>query len=165
MKAVILAGGFGTRLRPLTNYIAKPLIPLLGMPLVMHIIDSMPSSVDHVIMAVNYRKQDLEDYFQTHDVGVEVTMVEESEPLGTGGALRNLQDHIDDTFLMFNGDVVCSLDQLSMLRHHESKGGMATISLWQVEDPRAFGVVELQQDGRITQFQEKPAPGEEVSNL
>ena len=165
MKAVILAGGFGTRLRPLTNHIAKPLVPLLGKPLVMHIIDSMPSSVDQVIMAVNYRRDDLDYYFQTHDVGVEVTMVDEAVPLGTGGALRNLRDHIDGTFLMFNGDVVCSLDQLSMLRYHHDKGGIATISLWEVEDPRAFGVVDLQPDGRITQFQEKPAPGEEVSNL
>jgi mannose-1-phosphate guanylyltransferase len=156
MKAVILAGGFGTRLRPLTNRIPKPLVPLLGKPLVMHIIDRLPSCVDEVIMAVNYRRDDLEEYFQTHDTGVDVTLVDESVPLGTGGALRNLRQHIDDTFLMFNGDVVSSLDFMSLRRFHEQKGGIATLSLWEVDDP---------QDGRIALFQEKPAPGEEVSKL
>lgn len=165
MKAVILAGGFGTRLRPLTNSIPKPLVPLVGKPLVMHIIDKLPSCVDQVLMAVNYRRDDLQDYFDTHDVGVEVTLVDESVPLGTGGALRNLSAYIDDTFLMFNGDVVCSLELMPFFRYHQKKGGMASLSLWEVEDPRAYGVVDFQPDGRIAQFQEKPLPGEELSHL
>lgn len=165
MKAVILAGGFGTRLQPLTNCMAKPLVPLLGKPLVMHIIDSMPAGVDQVILAVNYRRQDLEDYFQENDVGREVILVDESEPLGTGGALRNLKEHLDETFMMFNGDIVCSLDQELLIDFHRQQGAMATLALWEVEDPQPFGVADLRPDGRIDCFQEKPAPGEELSKL
>lgn len=165
MKAVILAGGFGTRLKPLTNSIPKPLVPLVGKPMVMHIIDRLPASVDQVLMAVNYRRDDLQDYFDTHDVGVEVTLVDEPVPLGTGGALRNLRAHIDDTFLMFNGDLVSSLELMPFFHHHQKMGGIATLSLWEVENPCAYGVVDFRSDGRIVQFQEKPTPGEEVSSL
>ena len=164
MKALILAGGLGTRLRPLTNYIPKPLIPLLGKPLVMHIIDALPAEVDTVILAVSYMRDKLEEYFRTHDVGRQIILVTEEEPLGTGGAIKNVARYLDDTFIVMNGDVVCSLDLQDMLAFHKAHGGLATMSLWTVEDPSAFGVVECRET-RITTFQEKPKREEALSNL
>jgi mannose-1-phosphate guanylyltransferase len=164
MKALILAGGLGTRLRPLTYSMPKALVPLLGKPLVSHIIDPLPSEVDTVILAVSYMKDALEEYFRGHDVGRKIVLVNEDQPLGTGGAVKNVARYLDGTFIAFNGDVVCSIDLTDMLRFHRQHGGMGTMSLWQVEDPSAFGVVARDGHGRITQFQEKPARGQAVSN-
>jgi len=164
MKALILAGGMGTRLRPLTFHTPKPLLPLLDRPMVMHIIDSLPREVDTVVLAVSYMKDQLEAFFHEHDCGRSVVLVNEDEPLGTGGAIRNVRQHLDDTFLCFNGDIISSLDLRGLLSFHRRHGGIGTLSLWQVPDPSAFGVVAL--DGsRITSFQEKPAPGTSVSDL
>ncbi len=165
MKAVILAGGMGTRLRPLTSSTPKPLVPLLGKPLVSYIIDSLPPQVDTVILAVSYMKEALEDYFRTHEMGRKIILVNESEPLGTGGALRNVAQHLDGTFFAFNGDIISSLDLEALLRFHRSQGGIGTLSLWKVPDPTAFGVVGLGQEGRIFNFQEKPTKEEALSQL
>ncbi len=153
MKALILAGGLGTRLRPLTYSMPKPLIPLLGKPLVRYIIDALPAQVDTVILAVSYMKDALEDYFKSVDLGRKIILVNETEPLGTGGAIRNVSEHLDGTFFAFNGDIVSSLDLKALLRFHREKGGIATLSLWQVEDPSPFGVVKLNGEGRILDFQ------------
>ena len=164
MKALILAGGMGTRLRPLTFSTPKPLLPLLDRPMVMHIVDSLPKEVDTVVLAVSYMKDQLESFFREHDCGRRVVLVNEDEPLGTGGAIRNVRQHLDDTFLCFNGDIISSLDLRDLLAFHRSHGGIGTLSLWQVPDPSAFGVVGL--DGhRIIDFQEKPAPGTAISDL
>lgn len=164
MKALILAGGMGTRLRPLTFSTPKPLLPLLDRPMVMHIIDSLPEEVDTVVLAVSYMKDQLESFFREHDCGRKVVLVNEEEPLGTGGAIRNVRQHLDDTFLCFNGDIISSLDLRDLLAFHRRHGGIGTLSLWKVADPSAFGVVGL--DGnRIVDFQEKPAPGTAISDL
>ncbi len=165
MKAIILAGGLGTRLRPLTYSVPKPLIPLLGKPLIRYIIDALPAQVDTVVLAVSYMKDALEDYFKSVDLGRRVILINETEPLGTGGAIRNASDHLDGTFLAFNGDIVSSLDLKALLKFHREKEGIATLSLWQVPDPSAFGVVKLNAGGRVLRFQEKPRPEEAVSNL
>jgi mannose-1-phosphate guanylyltransferase len=164
MKALILAGGMGTRLRPLTFSTPKPLLPLLDRPMVMHIIDSLPQEVDTVVLAVSYMKDQLEDFFRRNDCGRRVVLVNEDEPLGTGGAIRNVRQHLDDTFLCFNGDIISSLDLRDLLSFHKRHGGIGTLSLWQVPDPSAFGVVGLDRD-RIIDFQEKPAPGTAISDL
>lgn len=164
MKALILAGGLGTRLRPLTNYIPKPLIPLVGKPLVMHIIDSLPDEVDTVVLAVSYMRDKLEEYFKENDVGKTIILVSEEEPLGTGGAIKNVSRYLDDTFIVMNGDVVCSLDINDMLKFHKLHGGIGSMSLWTVEDPSAFGVVGCR-NSRIETFQEKPKKEEALSNL
>ena len=165
MKAVILAGGLGTRLRPITYKTPKPLVPLVGKPIVMHIIDSLPSRVDTVVLAVSYMKDVLEEYFRVNDCGRKVILVNETSPLGTGGAIKNVEEHLDDTFIVINGDVLTSIDINSMVNYHREKGGIGTISLWQVEDPTAFGVVGLDHGDRITAFQEKPSRAEAVSNM
>ena len=165
MKAVILAGGLGTRLRPITYKTPKPLVPLVGKPLVMHIIDSLPSRVDTVVLAVSYMKDVLEEYFRVNDCGRKIILVNETSPLGTGGAIKNVEEHLDDTFIVINGDVLTTIDIDSMVKYHREKGGIGTISLWEVENPTVFGVVGLDTDNRITIFQEKPSQAEAVSNM
>ena len=165
MKAAILAGGLGTRLRPVTYSVPKPLIPLCDKPLISHIIDSLPSWVSEVVIAVNYMKSEIQQYFSRAPTGRKIILVDEPRPLGTGGALRNLREHLDERFVAFNGDVVFSMDVGDFVRFHESKGGIGSIALWEVSDPSAFGAVSLSPDMRIQRFQEKPPPGEECSSL
>ena len=165
MKAVILAGGLGTRLRPLTYSIPKPLVPLAGKPLIRRVVDALPSSVDTVVLAVSYMRQALEDYFQVEPCGRKVILVNETTPMGTGGAVKNVAQYIDDTFIVVNGDCVSSLDIKAMVKAHRENGGLGTIALWQVDDPSAFGVVKLERDARISDFQEKPSLAEAKSNL
>lgn len=164
MKAVILAGGMGTRLRPLTNEIPKPLVPLLGKPLIRYIIDALPDEVDQVLIAVSYRKDDLQRYFEEHDLGLDVVLVEEKEPLGTGGALKNVSPYLDDTFLAFNGDIISSLDLRAFVDFHRRKKGIGALALWRVEDPSAYGVVSMEGE-RISSFLEKPPPDESPSDM
>ena len=165
MKAVLLVGGMGTRLRPLTYRIPKPLVPVMGKPLIMHVIDSIPSEVDEVIVPIGYKRDVMEEYLVSHPPGRRITLVDEPEPLGTGGAVKNVEDHIDGPFLVINGDVITSLDVASFVKFHRAKGGVATISLWPVEDPSPFGVAQLDTGSRITRFQEKPKREEAFSNL
>ncbi len=165
MRAVILAGGLGTRLRPLTYSIPKSLVPVAGKPLVSRIIDSLPASVDTVVLAVSYMRDALEDHFVTNPPGRKVILVNETSPLGTGGALKNMQEHLNESFIALNGDCISSLDLKQMVRAHREKGGIGTIALWKVEDPSAFGVVEMDQADRIFSFQEKPKREEARSNL
>jgi mannose-1-phosphate guanylyltransferase len=155
LQAVILAGGFGTRLRPLTLTCPKPLVPVANVPIIRRIIDKLPRDVDKVVLAVNYKLDMLARYFAEHDVGREVVLVEEKEPLGTAGAIKNVEREIDGPFLVLNGDVLDSLDVAAFRRFHESRRAFGTIALWEVADPRHFGVMEM--DGeRIVRFVEKP---------
>ncbi|HVM44714.1 MAG TPA: NDP-sugar synthase, partial [Candidatus Thermoplasmatota archaeon] len=161
MQAVILAGGQGTRLRPLTFTCPKPLLPVANIPIIRRIIDKLPGDVDEVLLAVNYKLEMLRDYFEREDVGRTVTVVEEKEPLGTAGAIKNVERHIDGPFFVFNGDILDSLDLESFRRFHARRKGAASLALWQVADPRHFGVMEM--DGeRIVRFVEKPATKEEA---
>lgn len=130
----------------------------------MHIVEELPPEVDTVVLAVSYMKEVLEKYFQEHDCGRKVILVNEEEPLGTGGAIRNVRQHLDGAFFCFNGDIISSLDLSQFLRFHQQKGGIGTLALRQVYDPSAFGVVGMHED-RITTFQEKPAPGSALSDL
>jgi mannose-1-phosphate guanylyltransferase len=165
MKAVILAGGFGTRLRPLTYSIPKPLVPLVGKAMIVRMVESLPQSVDTVVLAVSYMKEALEEHFQSQPCGRKVVVVHEPSPLGTGGAIKNVAQHLDETFIAMNGDCISSLDFRSLIKAHRQNGGIGTIALWQVDDPTAFGVVELDKAGRVINFQEKPKREEAKSDL
>ena len=165
MKAVILAGGFGTRLRPLTYTVPKPLVPMVGKPLITRMIESLPQSVDTVVLAVSYMREALEEHFLSNPCGRKVVVVNEPSPLGTGGAIKNVSQFLDETFIAMNGDCVSSLDLRSLVKAHREKGGLGTIALWQVDDPSAFGVVELDKSCRIVNFQEKPKREEARSDL
>jgi mannose-1-phosphate guanylyltransferase len=161
LQAVILAGGFGTRLRPLTLTCPKPLVPVANVPIIRRIVEKLPDDVDKVVLAVNYKLEQLAAYFAEHDVGREVVLVEEKEPLGTAGAIKNVEREIDGPFFVFNGDVLDSLDLAAFRRFHEAKRAFATLALWKVPDPRHFGVMKMDGD-RILQFVEKPATREDA---
>src|SRR4030067_3479241 len=165
MQAVIIAGGLGTRLRPLTYTRPTPLIPILNKPMILHVLDRLPREIDDVIVPVNYMLDRMEDFFRLNDVGRNVRIVEEKRPLGTGGALKNIESLLEDRFLVFNGDVICTVDVNDMVRRHQENGGVATIALWEVEDPSSFGAVELRQNDRIAEFVEKAKEGENPPEL
>lgn len=164
MQAVILAGGQGTRLRPLTLATPKPLLPVANVPIIRRIIDRLPPDVDEVLVAVNYKLEKLAAYFRDHDVGRNVTLVEEKEPMGTAGAIKNVEAYLDDAFFVFNGDVIDELDLAAMRTFHRARGGIATISLMHVNDPSHFGIMQMEGD-RILRFVEKPSPEEAPSDL
>ena len=164
MQAVILAGGLGTRLRPLTYARPKALLPLLNKPMILHLLEKMPSSVDEVLVAANYKVDQLRDFVRAHDLGRTVTVVQEAKALGTGGAIKNLEDRLAGPFLAFNGDIISSLAVGDLVAAHRRFGGVATIALWEVADPSGFGVVAMKDD-RITRFVEKPAKDAAPSSL
>ncbi len=165
MQAVILSGGFGTRMRPLTHTTPKPLLPILNKPLIQHVIDGLPEVVDQVIMAANYKIDMLREYFDEIEVsGREIHVVDEPEPLGTGGAVKNVEEYLDDTFFVINADIISSIDMKDYLDFYNSKDCVAAISAWEVKNPEEFGVFELDENDRIIRFQEKPKAWEAFSN-
>lgn len=168
MDAIVLAGGFGTRLRPWTLSVPKPLVPLLDTTLIEHSIRILPRSmVNRVIIAAGYGVEQMRSYFANLDVGLEVVIVEEKEPLGTGGAIVNCMAAVrGNRFLVLNGDLITTVDIPGMIAQHEGDSRLATISLWPVENPNRFGVADFDTSDRaIKRFQEKPNLGEEYSNL
>ena len=164
MEAIILVGGFGTRLRPLTYTVPKPLLPLANIPMVERMVRNLPPIFDTAILAVNYGLEEMEKYFENKNIGKKIIIVPEEEPLGTGGAMRNCIEHVTGTVAVFNGDVVSSINLEEMLEQHIKENAKGTLALWEVDDPSRFGVVELK-GNKIMQFQEKPEKGTEVSNL
>ena len=164
MEAIILVGGFGTRLRPLTLSIPKPLLPLANIPMVERMIINLPEKFDTAILAVNYGLEEMIEYFENRQLDRKIIIVPEKKPLGTGGAIRNCHKYITGTTAVFNGDVVSSINLEEMLEFHMEKRAKGTLALWEVDEPSRFGVVEFR-DNRILQFQEKPEKGTELSNL
>ena len=166
MQVVVLAGGIGSRLRPWTNDIPKPLLPMLDSTLLERVVEGVPSDlVDEVIVAGGYKVDMIKDYFRKADVDFDVRIVPEDKPLGTGGALGNCRDIVSGRFACFNGDIVSSLDVGEMMKQHSSMDMKGTLALWEVEDPTRFGIVGLDEKRKVTQFKEKPKPEEVFSNL
>ena len=165
MEAIVLAGGFGTRLRPLTYTRPKSLLPLLNKPMILHLVEMLPQEVDTLVLAVNYRMKQIEDFFHDSNVGLDIIINNEPEPLGTGGATKFAEEHITGTFITMNSDVVTDLALEDILAFHRQKGANGTISLWPVENVHEFGVVSLDDNGRIDEFVEKPKPEDAPSNL
>ncbi|MDP6986079.1 MAG: NDP-sugar synthase [Candidatus Thalassarchaeaceae archaeon] len=168
MDVVVLAGGFGTRLKPWTDSSPKPLLPILDRSMIEHVVDVLPEAlVDRVLIAAGYGIGKMREHFEGIDLPYEVLIIEETEPLGTGGAIANCREHLSGgAFCVINGDLMTSLRVEEMLDFHQSNGGIATISLWEVEDPSRFGVADYKQGtGKIMRFQEKPSVEEAFSNL
>ncbi len=168
MDVVVLAGGFGTRLRPWTEGRAKPLLPILDKTLLERVVECVPTNmVDRVIIAAGYSVDEMHDFFSSSNLPFEVIVSVEDEPLGTGGAISKSFEHLkgDGPVLILNGDLVSSVDVNDLLTHHRKMNALATLSLWHVEDPSRFGVCGLDDSGMITKFQEKPELGTEFSNL
>lgn len=164
VQFVAIAGGFGTRLRPLTLHRPKALLPLLNRPQILHVLDRLPPDCDRVIVAVNYMYESVRDYFEALDSDVEVVVVNEPEPLGTGGAIKNVEGEVSGTFAVANGDVIDRLDFKDFLQFHRRHRGIGSLGVGSVEDPTAYGVVALEGE-RITRFVEKPQETEAPSNL
>lgn len=165
MEAIILAGGFGTRLKPLTYTRAKSLLPILNKPMITYLIKSLPDNVNKVILAVNYKKKQIEEYFKEYNFDKEIIVNDEPEPLGTGGAVKYAEKHISDSFFVLNSDIISSLNLNQMIKFHNKKKSITTISLWPVENVSEFGVADVIEDGKIIGFVEKPRPEDAPSNF
>ncbi len=161
-KAIILAGGKGTRMRPLTYEMPKPMIPLKGKPLIQHIMELCRKyEIREIILSVGYMGDKIRDHFgDGSHLGLDIKYVEEKEELGTAGPLNLARKYLDGPFLMFNGDVLSDIDLSDMISFHTEQKALATISLTQVPDTSAFGVARLN-GNKIVGFIEKPKDGGE----
>jgi mannose-1-phosphate guanylyltransferase len=165
MKAVVLVGGEGTRMRPITETVPKPLVPFMNRPFLHHVLDLLAAhGVEEGILSSSYLEAEFEPFLvERRDHAPAVTWVTEERPLGTCGAITGAREHLDATFLVLNGDVLTDLDVTALVASHRRRGATATIALTPVEDARPYGLVETEGDGRVRRFREKPAeqiPGE-----
>lgn len=168
LEAVMLVGGKGTRLRPLTISAPKPMLPVAGVPVTEHqIARAREAGVTRIVLGTSYRAEVFSDYFGNGEsVGVELKYVVEKVPLGTGGAIRNvvgaLESGPDDPVIVFNGDVLAGLDIAGLVQAWRDANADVALYLTRVEDPRAFGLVPTDQSGNVTAFLEKPQTPEEI---
>jgi mannose-1-phosphate guanylyltransferase len=162
MRAMVLAAGLGTRLRPLTYEITKPMVPVLDRPVMEHILELLEGhGFDEVIANLHYFPDSIREYF-----GRRLTYRFEEELLGTAGGVRGCADFFgDEAFLVISGDALTDIDLGAFVARHREAGGVATLAVKQVADTREYGVVLHDREGRITGFQEKPAPEEALSDL
>ena len=166
MKAVILAGGEGTRLRPLTSNQPKPMMPLVNRPMMEHIVALLARhGFDDIVVTVAYLANQIRTYFgDGSDYGVRMRYATEETPLGTAGSVRNAAEELDDTFLVIAGDVLTDIDLTSLVKSHRDADALATLALKRVENPLEFGIVITQPDGSIERFLEKPTWGQVFSD-
>ena len=166
LKAVILVGGPGTRLQPLTHYTPKSMVPVLNKPFMEHTIAYLKKyGIENIILTLSYLPEVIQNYFgDGSKLGVQLTYCVENNPLGTAGAVKNAERYLNSTFVVLNGDVFTDLDIADMLAFHRSKGAKATIALTWVDNPCAFGVVETDSDRRVRRFVEKPSPNRVTTN-
>ncbi len=159
MKAVVLVGGEGTRLRPLTETVPKPLLPLMDRPSLDHVLDHLARhGVHEVVLSSSYLESTFHAFLEARHGDPRIVWITESEPLGTGGAIVNALEHVgDEPFLGLNGDILTDLDLTAMVAMHRDRGAVATIALTHVEDARPYGLVPTEPDGRVRAFLEKPA--------
>ncbi|MCX6433677.1 MAG: NDP-sugar synthase [Actinobacteria bacterium] len=166
-EAVLLVGGQGTRLRPLTINTPKPMLPVAGVPFTVHqITRARDAGVTRIVLATSYKAETFRAFIDGNDLGIEVVIATEDEPLGTGGAIRHalpyLESAADEPVLVFNGDVLSGLDIAGLVTHHRATDSDVSLYLTPVEDPRAYGLVPTDHTGRVTAFLEKPKTAEEI---
>lgn len=166
-QAVIMVGGKGTRLLPLTLTRPKPAMPVLDKPFLKYLIESMADAgIEEIFLACGYKSDVLAHAIgDGSDMGVRIIYSDEDTPLGTGGAIKRLEDRLDPVFLAANGDTLTSVDIAAQIREHFESGAAVTDSLSEVDDPSQAGVVRIDRDGRILEFQDKPKREEACSNL
>jgi mannose-1-phosphate guanylyltransferase len=158
VKAVVLVGGEGTRLRPLTETIPKPLLPFMNRPFLDHVLDHLARhGVEEAILSSSYLESQFHGYLVSRAGGPRVAWITEEQPLGTCGAIVGARHHLNGTFFVLNGDVLTDLDLGMLLDAHRERGAVATIALTHVADARPFGLVDRAGDGRVEAFREKPA--------
>jgi mannose-1-phosphate guanylyltransferase len=166
MQALILAGGEGTRLRPLTSTVPKPVVPLVDRPFIAFMLDWLRShGVDDVVMSCGHLASGVRNVLGDGSAfDVRLRYMEEPRPLGTGGALKLAEPMLDERFLMLNGDVLTDMDLTAQIAMHEKTGARGTLALVPVEDPSAYGLVRTASGGEVTEFVEKPAPDQIDTN-
>lgn len=166
MKAVVMAGGEGTRLRPLTSNQPKPMVPIVNKPCMEHIIELLvKNGINEVVATVAFLPQNIRGYFgDGSSLGVSLEYSVEDTPLGTAGSVRNAAEHLDDTFVVISGDALTDFNITEIVDFHRSKGSMITIALKSVENPLEFGVVIIDDDNHIQRFLEKPSWGQVFSD-
>ncbi|MGQ9869890.1 sugar phosphate nucleotidyltransferase [Leptodesmis sp.] len=167
MRAVLMAGGSGTRLRPLTCDLPKPMVPVLNRPIAEHIINLLKlNGIEEVIATLHYLPDVMRDYFQDgSDFGIQMTYaVEEDQPLGTAGCVKNIAELLDDTFLVISGDSITDFDLRAAIAFHKAHKSKATLVLTRVPNPLEFGVVITDENYRISRFLEKPSSSEIFSD-
>ena len=165
-QAVIMVGGKGTRLLPLTESTPKPALPVLDKPCLKYLIGSFVSAgITEIFLACGYKSDILQkEIGDGSDLGVKITYSDEETPLGTGGAMKQLESRLDPVFAAANGDAFIDIDVREQIEEHLRTGASITIALTQVKDPWNYGIARLQDDGRITEFKDKPKPEEVFSN-
>src|SRR3954451_1069897 len=167
MKAILLAGGKGSRLRPLTVHTPKPIVPIFDRPFLHYQLDLLKQvpEIDEVILSLNYQPRRIEEVFgDGGESGLAIRYVVEPAPLGTGGAIRFASEAMRDSVVVFNGDVLTQLDLAAVIALHRARQAKATIVLTPVDNPTAYGLVETDADGNIRRFLEKPKPEEITTN-
>jgi mannose-1-phosphate guanylyltransferase len=167
MKAVILVGGEGTRLRPLTFNTTKAMVPVLNKPFLEHLLGYLKGyGITDIILAMSYLPHHIKDYFGNGvKTGVRLSYLIEEEALGTAGAVKNAEKYLDETFLMLNGDIITDLDITAVIDFHRESQAVATIAVIPVDDPTAYGLIETDATGRITRFLEKPRREQVTTNM
>ncbi|MGC8786754.1 MAG: sugar phosphate nucleotidyltransferase, partial [Anaerolineae bacterium] len=166
MKAVVMAGGEGSRLRPLTINRPKPMVPLVNKPVLFHILELLKRhGITQVVVTLQYMADMVQDYFGDGSaLGMEINYSIEEIPLGTAGSVKNAQKYLDDTFIVISGDAVTDFDLSAIIQYHKTQKAVATLTLYRVPNPLEYGVVILNGDGRIREFQEKPSWGQVISD-
>jgi mannose-1-phosphate guanylyltransferase / phosphomannomutase len=166
MKAVIMAGGEGTRLRPLTSNAPKPMMPIANAPMMEHIVTLLREhGFDEIVVTVAFLANHIRNYFgDGSELGVRMAYATEETPLGTAGSVLNARQQLDERFLVISGDVLTDIDLEAIWRFHDERGAMATIGLIPVENPLEFGIVITREDGSIERFLEKPTWGQVFSD-
>jgi mannose-1-phosphate guanylyltransferase / phosphomannomutase len=166
VKAVVMAGGEGTRLRPLTSNQPKPMVPICGKPCMEHIIELLREhGFDEVIVTVAFLPQAIRSYFGSGEsLGLDIGYSVEESPLGTAGSVRLAAPALDDTFLVISGDALCDIDLSKIVEFHKEKGAAVTIGLKSVDNPLEFGIVVTDEEGRVERFLEKPSWGQVFSD-
>jgi NDP-sugar pyrophosphorylase family protein len=166
MQALILAGGKGTRLRPLTVYTPKPIVPICNRPFLLYQIDTLRrAGITDITLSLSYQPHKIErELGDGSNYGVHIKYTVEPQPMGTAGAYKFAEELIRERTVVFNGDILTDLDLKAVLRQHEERRALATIVLTPVENPSAYGLVETEPDGRVRRFLEKPEPEEITVN-
>jgi mannose-1-phosphate guanylyltransferase/phosphomannomutase len=166
MRAIVMAGGEGTRLRPLTSNQPKPMVPIVGKPCMEHILELLHRhGIDEVTITLAFMPQAIRTYFGDGEaLGMSIEYSVEAEPLGTAGSVRLAARDSDETLLVISGDALCDIDLQALLEHHRERGGAATIGLKSVDNPLEFGIVVTDSDGRVERFLEKPSWGQVFSD-
>ena len=167
IRTIMMAGGKGTRLRPLTLVRPKPMIPLVNKPIIEYTVNKLKKSgFNDIIMTLNYMSTNIKNYFKDgSEFGIDIRYSVEKWPLGTGGSVKKAEKYIDDTFMVVSGDVLTDVNFEDVVKYHKEKGAIATMVLTEVEDPTHFGIAVMDKNHKITEYLEKPSPEEAFSNV